>query len=80
MLVAIALLALVLPSRMIAAAPARMILGNGGRSKSDNGENGKDATEIDHICFPKIGGQCGAHQVRWYIRNLQMLTLSASYS
>jgi hypothetical protein len=61
MLVAIALLALVLPSRMIAAAPARMILGSCGRSKCNNGENGKNATKINHICFPKIGAQSGAH-------------------
>ena len=61
MLVAVALLIWVLPPRMIAAAPARMILGNGGRSKCNNGENGKDATEINHICFPKIGAQFCAH-------------------
>jgi hypothetical protein len=61
MLVAVALLALVLPSWMIATAPARMILGNGGRSKCNNGENGKNATEINHIRFPKIGAQSGAH-------------------
>jgi hypothetical protein len=61
MLVAVALLALVLPSRMIAAAPARMILGNGRRRKCNNGENGKNAAEIDHICFPKIGAQSRTH-------------------
>jgi len=61
MLVAVALLALVLPSRMIAAAPAWMILGNGGRSKCSDSENGKDATEINHICFPKTGARSGAH-------------------
>ncbi|MGA2941990.1 MAG: hypothetical protein ABSE50_08135 [Xanthobacteraceae bacterium] len=61
MLVAVALLALVLPSRMVAAASARMILGNGCRRKCNNGENGKNATEINHIFFPKIGAQSRTH-------------------
>ena len=78
MLVAVALLALVLPSRMIAAAPARMILGSCGRSKCNNGENGKNATKINHFAFQEIGAQSGAIHVRWFIRNLRTLTLSAS--
>src|ERR1700722_9121182 len=61
MLVAVALLALVLPPRMIAAAPAQMILGNGRRRKCNNGENGENAAEINHICFPKISAQSRTH-------------------
>jgi hypothetical protein len=49
MLVAVALLALVLPSWMIAAAPARMILGSSGRRKCDNGEGSKNATKGNHV-------------------------------
>jgi hypothetical protein len=79
MLVAVALLALVLPSRMIAAAPARMILGSGGRSKRNNGENGKNATRINHsLLSEKLAFSPALIQVRWFIGNLRMLALSAS--
>jgi hypothetical protein len=78
MLIAVTLLALVLPSRMIAAAPARVILGNGGRSKCDNGKSGKNATEINHIFFPKLACSPALIHVRWFTRNLRTLLLSAS--
>jgi hypothetical protein len=58
MLIAIALLALVLPSRMIAA--ASMILGDSGRGERTNGDNSENATKNNHTCFPIIGAQCFA--------------------
>jgi hypothetical protein len=51
------LLALVLPSRMIAAAPPRMILGDSGRGKCANGESSKNAMKGNHTCFPITGVQ-----------------------
>jgi hypothetical protein len=54
MLVVVTLLALFLAPRMIAAASARMILGDGGRGRYDNRQHSENTTKSNHIGFPKI--------------------------